>query len=184
MLIPAADLVCRKKRILSTPDHTRHQTPRSVEFLNIRSSLAVSTASCRHAIQLLSGFGEVATCRKHTAYKIAWPSLENGVEVLRSTKTRHSLRYHRSVQTNAQKQRPPLHSICCSARRALASLRVWQYVCLRGETWLPSSMLQSCSTLICRFHVLRKFAQLFILSVEVPLHSIQLPIEVFFQYSI
>ena len=42
----------RKKRIFSTPDRTCHWAPRFVEFLAIRLSLAVSTASCRHPIQL------------------------------------------------------------------------------------------------------------------------------------
>ena len=65
VLAPAANLVCRKIRILSTPDHTCHQAPRSVEFLAIRSSFAVSIASFRHPIQLLSGFGEIAICRNN-----------------------------------------------------------------------------------------------------------------------
>ena len=33
------------------------------------------------------------------------------------------------------------------------------YICLRGETWLLNSMLQSCKTLGCRSHLLGKFAQ-------------------------
>ena len=48
MLSPDShDFVCRKKRILATPDHICHQAPRSVEFLAIRSSFAVSTALYR-----------------------------------------------------------------------------------------------------------------------------------------
>ena len=43
-----------------------------------------------------------------------------------------------------------LRSVCCSgAFCALASLLVCFYVCLLGETWLLSSMLQSCLALIC-----------------------------------
>ena len=38
-----ASLVCRKKRILSTPDRTCHLAPRSMKFLAIRLSLAVSS---------------------------------------------------------------------------------------------------------------------------------------------
>ena len=53
VLSPAThDLVRRKKRVLSTLDDTCHQAPRSVEFLALSSSLAVSTALCRHPIQL------------------------------------------------------------------------------------------------------------------------------------
>ena len=37
----------RKKRIFSNSDRPCHQAPRSVEFLAIRSSLAVSKGSCR-----------------------------------------------------------------------------------------------------------------------------------------
>ena len=72
--------MCRKTQILSTPDRTCHQVPRSVEFfaikllapwsLLIRLSFAVLTTLCRHPIHWFSDFGEVVTCRKYTTYKI------------------------------------------------------------------------------------------------------------------
>ena len=44
----------------------------------------------------------------------------------------------------------PMHRLYCrcGALRALASLRVCLPVCLHGETWLPSAMLQACQTLL------------------------------------
>ena len=39
---------------------------------------------------------------------------------------------------------PVHHSICCSVLRTRASLGVWFYVCLRGETWVPSFMIKAC----------------------------------------
>ena len=54
------------RRILSTPDRTCHQVPRSVEFLAICSSFSVSTASCRltwTAPSNQSGFGKITIYR-------------------------------------------------------------------------------------------------------------------------
>ena len=52
--------------------------------------------------------------------------------------------------------------ICCGALRTLASRYVWFYVCLHGETWLLSLMLQSCKTLFRPFHLPSKFFHLFV----------------------
>ena len=58
-----------------------------------------------------------------------------------------------------------------SVLRTLASLGL--YVCPRGETWLPSFMLQACLTLVCRSPLLRKFVQPFFLSIKVACHFIE-----------
>ena len=218
MLIPAADLLCRKTRILSTPDRTYHQAPRSVEFLAIRSSLAVSIASCRHPIQLLSGFGEIRICRnkiRHTKPLVLFlrmmlkyaqqkrSSLKCNCSVPNDSPheaTRAAVALSGNGQPRRRPEQPPgsntrvcldfgcmaflyqggaswlkvvrqvlslvsssrlqeksdggidsgrrvipvIHPICCSALRALASLHFWFYVCLRGETWVLSLMLQVC----------------------------------------
>ena len=50
----------------------------------------------------------------------------------------------RAVINAGRRAIPVFYSIYCSALRTLASLHVWFYVCLRGETWLLSLMLQVC----------------------------------------
>ena len=82
----AHDLVYRKKRIPSAQDRSCHQAPRSTEFLVIRPSLAVSTASCRHLFQLSFLLRGRWSTAKRTAYQTACPHLENDVEALRSIK--------------------------------------------------------------------------------------------------
>ena len=66
-----------------------HQDPRSMEFLVVHLFLEGSTASFRHPIQLfLSGFGGIAIYHNNVRRtKSLAPFLENGVEVLCSTKT-------------------------------------------------------------------------------------------------
>ena len=94
VLSPAAhDLVCRKKadsldsRSYLPPNSSLRgvpccQTPRSMKLLIIRLTLAVSTTSCRHPIQLLlSGFGEIMIyCNNVRRTKLLALLLENGVE--------------------------------------------------------------------------------------------------------
>ena len=87
MLSPAAhDLMCRKKLILSTPDRTCHQAPRSVEFLAIRPSLTVYF-SCRLTLTAPSnqpGFGGIAiNCSTYGVTNRLSFSWENNVQVLR-----------------------------------------------------------------------------------------------------
>ena len=102
MLLPATDLVCRKKRILSTlVDRICHQAPRSMEIVAIRSSLAVSKASCRHPIQMLSGFEEEAICCNNIRRTNYLAFFENDVKVLRSTKNAPA------SSTIAVSKRPP-----------------------------------------------------------------------------
>ena len=58
------------------------------------------------------------------------------------------------------------HSIYRSVLRTLVSPGVWSYLCLYGETWLPSFLLQTCKTLCCRSHFLSKFVQFPVLFIE------------------
>ena len=65
----------------------------------------------------------------------------------------------------------PTHclSCCCGALSALASPIISVCllpICLRGETWLPSSMLQACEMLV---HSIRKLIHLFL---EVAYHQL------------
>ena len=64
-------------------------------------------------------------------------------------------------------------SCCCGALRALASLRVCLPVCLHGETWLPSSMLQTCYMLVHLSHLIRNLVQLLVPSIETAVHSVE-----------
>ena len=90
--------MCSKKRIFTTPDRTCDHAPRYLEFLAIRSPLAVSIALCRYSIQLFSVFGEVTISRDDI-----WRTKPFGLLLkimLKSYAQQNlfSLRYHRSVQ--------------------------------------------------------------------------------------
>ena len=98
--IPAANLVCRKERILLTLDCTCPEAPRSVEFLAIRPSLAISIVSCRHPIQLRSGFGEVAICRNNIRCTKSLVLLLK-MMLKYAQQKRSNLRCHRSVPNNS-----------------------------------------------------------------------------------
>ena len=74
---------------------------------------------------------------------------------------------------------PVLRSIYCNALRALASLHVCFFVCLRGKAWLLSLKLKSCSMLLCVL-LLRVFGSFLI---EVACPSIEAFVQFFYSYS-
>ena len=108
-LLPTADLMCRKKQILSTPDRTCHQPLRSHEFLVTRSSLAVSTALYSHPIQLffwLRGSDDLSQNIRRIGSLVHF--LKTMLLKSHTQQKRSSLEYHRSVPNGPPtKQRAP-----------------------------------------------------------------------------
>ena len=89
------------------------------------------------------------------------------------------------VQPGEQKSNP--HALLVLLLRRPPCARESQCllaVCLHGETWMPSSMLQACYMLVHLFHLIQNVVQLLVPSIEKAVHSFQLSIEPFFTKSI
>ena len=90
------------------------------------------------------------------------------------------------VQPGVQKSHPHALLVLLLRRPPCArdaSLRVCLPVCLHGETWLPSSMLQACYMLVHVSHLIGNLVQLLVPSIEIAVHSFLLSIESFFKKS-
>ena len=73
----------------------------------------------------------------------------------------------------------PMHRLKCSggALRALASLRVCLPVCLHGETWLSSDLLQACHMLVYHSHLIRNLVHFPATSIKTAVHYFLLSID-------